>query len=210
MLGSSGQLPGLLTSPQEHKSAPTQVRLGQTAALPVQELAALGAHQLLRVGALPSNGPILLLPKALSPSSLKTVALLQLPLRLPGLFSCPSSHFPLVPPTAPYGSFPSPIRERPKAPCPGASPSPHEVIAGLIASRRSSTAASWPTAPERAPAPFRLALYIVQGPISCPANQVEVAPPPDPTSVSHFSISSYARVIMMDSFLSSISSLVDL
>lgn len=98
-------------------------------------------------------------------------------------------------------------RLKPKVLCPRAPPSPHEVIAGLIASRRSSTAASWPTAPERAPAPFWLAFHIVQGPISCPANQAEVAPPPDLKSVSHFSISSYPRVIMIDSFLSSISSL---
>lgn len=68
MLGSSGQLPGLPTSPYEHKSAPIQARLGRTAALPVREIAALRAHRLLRVGALLSNAPILLLPKALSPS----------------------------------------------------------------------------------------------------------------------------------------------
>lgn len=139
-------------------------------------------------------------------------ALLQLPLWLPSLFLCPSLHI--------SHSFHQPLhmaslpplsgRVRPKALCPGTPPSPHEVIAGLIASRRSSTAASWPTAPERAPAPFWLAFYIVQGPISCPANQVEVAPPPDLKSVSHFSISSYSRVVMMDSFLSSISFLVDL
>lgn len=100
-------------------------------------------------------------------------------------------------------------RVRPKALCSGTPPSPHEVIAGLIASRQPSTAASWPTAPKRAPAPFWLAFYVVQGPISCPANQVEMAPPPNLTSLSHVSISSHPRVAM-DSFLTSISFLVDL
>lgn len=131
------------------------------------------------------------------------------------LFMHPSSNFSLIPPTAPHGSsphgsFPSPIMEsQAQSPLFWDSPFSHEVITGLIASRRTSTAASWPTAPERTPAPFWLAFYMVQGPISCPANQMEVAPPPNLKHVSHFSISFHPRV-MMDSFLPSISFLVDL
>lgn len=109
MLGSSGQLCGLPTSPYEHKSAPTQARLGHTAVLPVRDIAVLRGH---RVSGSSSQQSPHTPPKGFESKSAEDGGSPTAAPRAPSPIFMPlSSHFPLIPATSPYGSFPSPIRE---------------------------------------------------------------------------------------------------